>query len=53
MEGGNLDWRSAACTIERLLGAITSLRPECVSKSVNEKLEEEEEEGRWGSVVCQ
>lgn len=33
-DGGRegLNWRSTACTIERQLGAITSLRPECVSK---------------------
>lgn len=36
--GGILDSRSAACTIEWLLGGITSLRPECVSKCANEKL---------------
>lgn len=41
----NLDLRAAACTIEWLLAAITSLRPECVSKSVNEKLE------GWGCLL--
>lgn len=37
--GGDLGPRSAACTIKRLLGAITSLRTKCVSKSVNEEEE--------------